>query len=100
MTTELPPEGRKAGEPLRVLILEDRPADAKLLVHELQRAGFAPDWQRVDTQEDYLASLRPELDVILADGILPGFDATHAIDLMRQRGLDVPVIVVTGSLTD
>ena len=34
--------------PLRVLILEDRPEDAELVVHELRRSGFEPTWTRVD----------------------------------------------------
>src|SRR5438477_551797 len=40
--------------PLRVVILEDRPDDAELLVHSLRQAGFAPEWRRVDTREAYL----------------------------------------------
>ena len=50
--------------PLHVLILEDRPADAALMVHELRRAGFDPVWRRVETEEDYLAHLHAGLDVI------------------------------------
>jgi two-component system sensor histidine kinase UhpB len=41
--------------PLSVLILEDRPADAELMLYELRRAGFDPAWQRVETDADYLA---------------------------------------------
>ena len=61
--------------PIHVLILEDRPADAALMVHELRRAGFDPVWRRVETEEDYLAHLQAGLDVILADYSLPQFDA-------------------------
>ncbi len=85
---------------LRVLILEDEPRDAKLMVHELRRIGFDPEWERVDTEGDYLARLRPDFDVILADGFTPGFDAMRAIALVKERGLDIPVIVVTGSMND
>jgi CheY-like chemotaxis protein len=55
--------------PLRVLILEDRPADAKLMVHELRRAGYEVNWQRVDTEADYCAHLDPAIDIILSDGV-------------------------------
>ena len=48
-------------KPLRVLILEDRAADAELIVLELRRAGFSPQWSRVDTREDYLAHLAAQL---------------------------------------
>lgn len=46
---------------LRVLIVEDNPADAELVLRELRRAGFAPDWERVDTEADYLGKLGPGL---------------------------------------
>ena len=64
--------------PLRVLILEDRPEDAELMLHELRRAGFDPAWQRVETELDYLAQLHEGLDAILADYTLPQFDALRA----------------------
>jgi PAS domain S-box-containing protein len=86
--------------PLRVLILEDRPDDAKLMLHELRRAGFEPDWQRVETEPDYLAALDPALEVILADYALPQFDAPRALLLLHKRGLDIPFIVVTGSISE
>jgi hypothetical protein len=38
--------------PLNVLILEDTPADAELMIHELKAAGFAPNWRRVDNESD------------------------------------------------
>jgi len=82
--------------PLRVLILEDCPTDAELMVHELRRAGYVPDWQRTDTEADYLAHLAPDLDVILADYSLPGFNGLRALQLLQERGLDIPFIVVTG----
>lgn len=86
--------------PLRVLILEDRPADAKLMLHELRRAGYDVDWQRVETESDYISHLDPQLDVILADGVVPGFDASHALKLLEDRDLHIPLIVVTGSLSE
>ncbi len=86
--------------PLRVLILEDDPADAEMMARELRRAQFDPDWRRVEREEDYLAHLSPALDVILADYHLPAFDALEALRLLQERGLDIPFIVVTGALGD
>lgn len=83
---------------LRTLLLEDSPLDAELLEHELRRSGFAPIGQRVDTEEDYLASLDPSLDVILADYNLPQFDALRALHLLQERKLEIPFIVVTGAI--
>jgi PAS domain S-box-containing protein len=84
--------------PLRVLILEDNPSDADLILHELSDAGFQTYAKRVDTEQDYLAQINPQLDVILADYNLPQFDAFRALDLLKERELDVPFIVVSGSI--
>jgi PAS domain S-box-containing protein len=84
--------------PLRVLIVEDWPDDAGLMVHALRHAGFEPDWRRVDTEADYVTCLSPDLDVILADYSLPQFDAMAALRLLQASGLDIPFIVVTGTL--
>lgn len=86
--------------PLRVLILEDRPEDAELMVLELKRAGFDPDWTRVDTEKDYLANLDLYLDVILSDFVVPQFDGLTALKLLQERGLNIPFIVVTGSFEE
>jgi len=86
--------------PLRVLILEDREADAELMVHALRRAGFAPHWQRVETEVDYLACLQANLDVILADYAMGEFNALQALTLLQKHGLDIPCIVVTGAVSE
>jgi DNA-binding NtrC family response regulator len=54
----------------------------------------------VDTEASFLASLDPVPDVILADYQLPQLDALRALALLRERCIDVPVIVVTGALGD
>ncbi len=86
--------------PLRVLILEDREVDAELMLHELHTSGFDPQWQRVETEADFLAHLDPALEVILADYSLPQFDALRALRLLEERHLDIPLIVVTGSISE
>ena len=53
-----------AGRPLRVLILEDRPEDADLALHELRRAGYELNWRRVDDEPGFKANLDPELDLV------------------------------------
>src|SRR5262245_23341149 len=85
-------------EVLRVLILEDREADARLVVEELRQAGFEPDWRRVEDEPGFLAGLDPLPGLICADYSLPEFDAMCALRLVRQRGLDVPFIIVSGSI--
>lgn len=85
---------------LRVLILEDRPADVELMLLELRRAGFEPDWQRVETEADYLAQLDPALDIILADYSLPQFDGLRALHLLQESGLNIPFIIVSGVISE
>ncbi len=84
--------------PLSVLILEDRPADAELVLHQLRRAGFEPAWERVETEADYLSRLDPALDVILADYAMSRFDSPRALQLLQERGLDIPFIIVSGTI--
>ncbi|MDH7489966.1 MAG: PAS domain S-box protein, partial [Anaerolineae bacterium] len=85
-------------ESLRVLVLEDRPEDAELMLRELQRAGYEPDWKCVAAEREFAESLSERWDVILADYVLPEFNAVQALQRMRERGLDVPFILVTGSV--
>ncbi|HVO42709.1 MAG TPA: PAS domain S-box protein [Aggregatilineales bacterium] len=84
--------------PLRVLIVEDQPADAELMVDELIQAGFDPAWRRVDTEAQFLAQLEQSPELILADYRLPRFDGLSTLALMQERGLDIPLIIVSGSI--
>jgi PAS domain S-box-containing protein/putative nucleotidyltransferase with HDIG domain len=86
--------------PLKLLLLEDRPADAELLLFELRDAGYDPDWQRVDSEADYLAAIEQKPEVILADFSLPQFTALRALHLLQERQLDIPFIVVTGTISE
>ena len=95
-----PATPRTAATPLRLLILEDQPDDAELMLIELRRAGFEPLWERVETEQEYLARLSPELQLILADYRLPRFDARRALQRLQARGLDIPFIVVTGAVDE
>lgn len=86
------------GPAVRVLILEDRPEDADLLLHELRRAGFLPEHSRVESEEAYRAGLAADPDVILADYTLPQFDALRALHILQESRADIPFLVVTGSV--
>ena len=93
-------QGREAPIGLKVLILEDRPDDAELILYELRSAGYQPAWKRVDTEESYLDSIGDGLDVILADFNLPQFNALRALQLLNQRRLDIPFIIVSGVISE
>ncbi len=83
---------------LRVLILEDQSADAELIAAELRRHGFALEWDRVDTEDAFLAALDDPPDLILSDYNLPSWDGLRALQALKARGLDIPFILVTGAV--
>ncbi len=83
---------------LNVLIVEDSREDAEILAHEVGRAGFSVRHRVVETEKDYADAIDAGVDVVLADYTLPGFSAMRALELMQARSLDIPFIVVTGSV--
>jgi len=84
---------------LRLLIVEDSEDDALLLAHEVRRAGFDLSFTRVDTAEAMRAALRERVwDAILCDYVMPGFSAPAALSLLQGTGLDIPFIVVSGTI--
>jgi len=85
---------------IRVLIVEDAPDDAELIAAALSEQGFTPCWHRVDNKADYLAHLDSIPDVILADYSLREFSASEALQLLMERGFDIPFIVVSGRISD
>ena len=86
------------GRPIRLLILEDRPEDADLALHQLRRAGFDPSWRRVEDEQGFRANLDPELDLIIADYHQPNFDALRALKLLQEAGLEIPFVIVSGAI--
>lgn len=86
--------------PLKVLIIEDSPFDAELLIRRLRSEGFNPETQVVQTEKDYLATLDETIDLILSDWVLPQFSGLRALVLMRERSLDTPFIIVSGTISE
>jgi len=83
---------------IRVLIVEDSSDDAELMARELERDGFNLEWERVETEGEYLRCLGGGPQVILSDSCLPQFDGLRALDLLQQHGLDIPFLLVSGHL--
>jgi two-component system sensor histidine kinase UhpB len=93
------PPAPAASHPLRVLIVEDSEEDALLLVRELRRSGFAPEFQRVETGEAMRAALAAQSwDLVIVDHAMPRFSSFAALEVLREERLDVPCIVVSGML--
>src|SRR5262245_2339152 len=84
---------------LRVLLVEDSQDDAELLLRELRRGGYTPRWLRVQTREELRAALeRESWDLVLADYSLPHFNAPEAFAVVKETGLDLPFIIVSGTV--
>ena len=84
---------------LRVLIVEDSPDDADLTVRVLQRAGFETVCRRVETPAAMRTALREKSwDVVIADYSMPQFSGLAALELLRESGIELPFILVSGTL--
>jgi two-component system cell cycle sensor histidine kinase/response regulator CckA len=84
--------------PLRLLMLEDNPSDAELALHTLRKAGYDPIGARVETEPEYLKHLDPPPEIILADFSMPEFSSLRALEILQERRLDVPFIIVSGTI--
>jgi two-component system cell cycle sensor histidine kinase/response regulator CckA len=90
---------RPLRKPLRVLLVEDREVDAELLLHELKRANFEVTFVRVETADAMRVMLQSKTwDIVLSDFSLPIFDALGALEVLKASGLDIPLIVVSGTI--
>ena len=86
-------------ENLNVLLIEDSDDDALLLLRELNRGGFQVSYEQIQTAKDFQNSLRDlRWDVVISDYHLPHFNAPAALDILKESGIDLPFIVVSGTI--
>jgi diguanylate cyclase (GGDEF)-like protein len=83
---------------LNLLLLEDSPNDAELILEALREAGFSLALRQVDSKADYLRALTHPPDLILSDFSMPQFTARDALQLLQEQGLTIPFIVVSGCI--
>jgi signal transduction histidine kinase len=96
---EFPEWPAKVRSALRVLLVEDDPADLALVLHALRESGFEPSSEVAQTAGEFTEQIRKNsYDVVLADYKLPQWNGMEAVELLRREGLDIPVIVVSGAL--
>lgn len=87
------------GNPLKILIVEDSEDDLFLLLHELRKGGYSPEYLSLCTAEAMKAALAErEWDIITSDYNMPGFSALAALDILKDSHLDLPFIVVSGKI--
>lgn len=85
--------------PLRLLLVEDLEDDALLLLRELRRGGYKLEFERVDTSATMLAALsKDNWNLIVCDYSMPQFSALAALKLLHSSGLDLPFIIVSGTI--
>ncbi|MFI5395520.1 MAG: response regulator [Candidatus Binatia bacterium] len=87
--------------PLRVLLIEDSEDDAQLVLRELRRSGYDPTWERLESATAVDDAIKRQTwDIILCDYHLPTFSALAALRLLQARGVDLPLIVVSGEILE
>jgi signal transduction histidine kinase len=86
---------------LRLLIIEDSENDALLLLRELRKSNWSIVSERVCTAEDMRSCLKKQIwDVIVCDYVMPNFSCLQALKVLKEAGLDIPFILVSGQITD
>jgi PAS domain S-box-containing protein len=86
---------------LRVLHVEDNELDAELVATALRKGGFSVSVAVVQERGEFEQQLglhRP--DIVIADYNLPQWKGMEALSVLRREGLDIPLILVSGTLGD
>ena len=84
---------------LRVLIVEDSESDTEIVLRNIRSSGYDVTFERVENKQDMQAALSAQgWDVIISDHSLPQFSAPAALDTLKESGLDLPFIIVSGAM--
>ena len=84
---------------IRVLIVEDSEDDALFIIRELRKSGYEPEYEQVETATAMKKALKEkQWDIILCDYKMPEFDAPLAIALLKEMNIDIPLIIVSGTI--
>lgn len=91
--------GHITAQSLRILLVEDDRADAELVLAALRQGGFQPSVHMTQTENDFIQHVqRNTYDVVLADYSLPSWNGMASVEILRNCGMDIPVILVSGFL--
>ena len=88
-------------KPLQALIVDDSEDDVLLVIRELIRGGYHPAYERVSTATAMKEALKAkQWDIILCDYKMPDFSAPSALALLKKSNIDIPVIIISGAITE
>src|SRR5687768_5082109 len=86
---------------LKILHLEDIPSDSEMVSKELMKANVLFEKLLVDGKEEFITALKEfKPDIILSDHSLPVFDSQEALMIVKEMGIHVPFILVTGAISE
>ena len=89
----------KGRKPLHLLLAEDSEDDAFLVLNALEGQGFEVRSTRVDSAAGFRDALAgASFEMILCDYMMPGFGAFEALEILDQKSIDVPLIIVSGAI--
>lgn len=84
---------------LRLLLVEDNPDDAELVLRVLRKGGYNNDSLRVDNEHDLREALEnSSWDIVLSDYSMPGFSGLAALNILKELNLDIPFIIISGTI--
>lgn len=84
---------------IQVLIIEDNEDDALLEVDELIRGGYKIEYEQIQTKNELIKALeRKAWDCVISDFSMPQFSGLEALVIVRETGLDIPFILVSGAI--
>src|SRR5262245_12635639 len=83
---------------LRLLVVEDSEDDFEQLTRELTRSEYQTIIERVDSQDAMAKALERPWDGVSSDFVIPGFGGRRALTLLKEKNLDIPFIVVSGTV--
>lgn len=86
---------------LRILVVEDSEDDALLILHQIKNGGYDIEYERVETAETMRAALSEKTwDIVLSDYRMPHFDGLEALAILKESGLDIPFIIISGLIIE
>jgi PAS domain S-box-containing protein len=84
---------------LHALIVEDSENDTRILLNDLERSEYEISHERVETAESLIAALdRQRWDILFCDFTMPHFSGLRALEIVKERKIDLPFIFVSGTL--